>query len=138
MMARVGRLAGALLVQTGKDYFMVGDTKEPCDFTAAGFDPPGEIDFTKHRYIKLTSRLVVDIREPHLELELEGEALAKCLSERLLIERNGSVSERLWRMLFDPSGEHDLPADGAVNVTWLAEIPNEIWQVVRDAVLRCR
>lgn len=136
-MARVGRLAGALLLHTGKDYFMVGNTKEPCDFAAAGFDPPSNVDLAKCRYIKLMPRRDVEIRKPYLLLELEGEALAESLSERLLIERNGSVSERLWRMLFDPSGESGSSTDGTANARWLTEIPTEIWQIVRDGVLRC-
>ena len=34
-MARVGRLAGAILVESEKNYFLVGDLKQPCDFAAA-------------------------------------------------------------------------------------------------------
>ena len=38
--SRVGRLAGALLAETGGAYFLVGNLKRPCDFAAAGFEPP--------------------------------------------------------------------------------------------------
>jgi hypothetical protein len=136
-MARVGRLAGAILVHTGGDYFLVGNTKEPCDFVATGFDHPGEFDIAKRRYIKLKPRRAVEVREPYLELELEGEPLAEALGERLLIDRNGSVSERLWRLLFDPSDEDEAPADGIVNARWLTEMPVVLWTIVRDTVLRC-
>lgn len=137
MMARVGRLAGALLAETGGEFFLVGNTKEPCDFEAAGFESPGEIDALERRYIRLAPRRAVELAAPYLRLELEGEALAALLAERLLIERNASVSDRLWRLLMDPSGQDELPEDEAVDARWLAEIPAPIWEIVRDTVLRC-
>ncbi len=137
MMARVGRLAGALLAETGGEFFLVGNTKEPCDFEAAGFESPGEIDALERRYIRLAPRRAVELAAPHLRLDLEGEALAVLLAERLLIERNASVSDRLWRLLIDPSGQEELPQDEAVDARWLAEIPAPIWGIVRDTVLRC-
>ena len=137
MMARVGRLAGALLAETGGEFFLVGNTKEPCDFEAAGFESPGEIDALERRYIRLAPRRAVELAAPYLRLDLEGEALAVLLAERLLIERNASVSDRLWRLLMDPSGQEELPEDDGVDVQWLAEIPAPIWGIVRDTVLRC-
>ena len=136
-MARVGRLAGALLAETGGEFFLVGNTKEPCDFEAAGFESPGEIDALERRYIRLAPRRAVELAAPYLRLDLEGEALAALLAERLLIERNASVSDRLWRLLIDPSGQEELPEDEAVDARWLAEIPAPIWGIVRDTVLRC-
>ena len=49
-MARVGRLAGALLAETEGRYFLVGNTKEPCDFRALGVEPPPEIDALKRPF----------------------------------------------------------------------------------------
>jgi hypothetical protein len=137
MMARVGRIAGAILAETGGEFFLVGNTKEPCDFEAAGFESPGEIDALERRYIRLAPRRAVELAAPYLRLELEGEALAALLAERLLIERNASVSDRLWRLLIDPSGQEEVPEDDAVDARWLAEIPAPIWGIVRDTVLRC-
>ena len=137
MMARVGRLAGAIVAETGGEFFLVGNTKEPCDFEAAGFESPGEIDALERRYIRLAPRRAVELAAPYLRLELEGEALAALLAERLLIERNASVSDRLWQLLIDPSGQEELPEDEAVDARWLAEIPAPIWGIVRDTVLRC-
>ena len=136
-MARVGRLAGALLAETGGEFFLVGNTKEPCDFEAAGFESPGEIDALEHHYVRLVPRRAVELAGPYLRLDLEGEAIAALLAERLLIERNASVSDRLWRLLIDPSGQEGLPEDEAVDARWLAEIPVPIWGIVRDTVLRC-
>jgi len=136
-MARVGRLAGAILAESAGEFFLVGDTKEPCDFNAAGFEPPGEIDALKLRYIRLVPRRAVELAAPYLTLELEGEALAAMLAERLLIERNASVSERLWRLLIDPEGLDEPPEGEAVDARWLAGIPAPIWSIVRDTVLRC-
>ncbi len=137
MMARAGRLAGAILAETGGKFFLIGNTKEPCDFEAAGFEPPGEIDALKQPYIRLSARRSIEISPPCITLDLEGEALAAVLAERLLIERNGSVSDRLWRLLMDPSGQEDFPEDQVAYVRWLGEIPSPIWGIVRDAVLRC-
>ena len=136
-MARVGRLAGAILAETGGKFFLIGNIKEPCDFSAAGFEPPGEIDALKRPYIRLSARRPIEINPPCLTLDVAGETLAATLAQRLLIERNGSVSERLWRMLMDPSGEGEFPRDEAVDARWLGEIPAPIWDIVRDTVLRC-
>jgi hypothetical protein len=137
MMARVGRLAGAILAETGGEFFLVGNTKEPCDFEAAGFESPGEIDALERRYIRLAPRRAVELAAPYLRLELEGEELAALLAERLLIARNASVSDRLWQLLMDPSGQEEVPEDDAVDARWLSEIPAPIWGIVRDTVLRC-
>jgi hypothetical protein len=137
MMARVGRLAGAILAQTGDEFFLVGNTKEPCDFHAAGFESPGETDARNQSYVRLVPRRPVELAAPYLTFELEGERLAAMLEDRLLIERNRSVSERLWRLVMDPEG-HDDPLQGkAVDARWLAGIPAPIWRIVRDTVLRC-
>jgi hypothetical protein len=136
-MARVGRLAGAILAETGGEFFLVGNTKEPCDFEAAGFESPGEIDALERRYIRLAPRRAVELAAPYLRLELEGEELAALLAERLLIARNASVSDRLWQLLMDPSGQEEVPEDDAVDARWLSEIPAPIWGIVRDTVLRC-
>jgi hypothetical protein len=136
-MACVGRLAGAVLAQTGNDYFLVGNTKEPCDFKAAGFEPPCEVDAVKCRYIRLKAQRTIAMSSPLLKVRLEGKALAEALAERLLIERNGSVSERLWRLLLDPDGNEAPVASDEVDAQWLVEIPLAIWEIVRDTVLRC-
>jgi hypothetical protein len=135
-MARVGRLAGAILAETAGEFFLVGNLKEPCDFAAAGFQAPKEVDAVKRPYIKLVAKHQVAVTGPYLTIDCEGEALARLLAERLVIERNGSVSERLWRLITDPGGREEVP-DEPVNARWLAEMPAEIWQIVRDTVLRC-
>jgi hypothetical protein len=136
MMARVSRLAGAILAETVGEFFLVGNLKEPCDFAAAGFQAPIEVDAMKRPYVKLAAKHQVAVTGPYLIIDCEGEALARMLAERLVIERNGSVSERLWRLITDPCGREEVP-DGPLNVRWLAEMPSEIWQIVRDTVLRC-
>ncbi len=136
-MARVARLAGALLIETCNNYFLVGNTKEPCDFKAAGFDHPGELDRSRHCYLKLQPRRAIELSKPYLTLNVEGEQLAALVAERLLIERNAFVSERLWRLLLNPSGEEESVRAESVDVGWLGEIPAPVWAIVRDTVLRC-
>jgi hypothetical protein len=135
-MARVGRLAGALLVETRGDFFLVGNTKEPCDWAAHGFEAPPKIDATERPWLRLEQVAEASVAGPHLVLELEGEALAQELARRMLIERNGSVSDRLWRLALGVDDEDDVPSEG-FSARWLVEVPEPVWRVVRDAVLRC-
>lgn len=133
-MARVGRLAGALLAETLDGYYLVGDTKMPCDWAAAGFERPVD---EKRPYVRLSRMGPVDLGKTWLTIPLEGEALAEVLVRSFVIERNGSVSERLWRLVTqngDPDGE---APDGPVDAKWLAEMPAGVWQIVRSTVLRC-
>lgn len=136
-MARVGRLAGALLAETEGAYYLIGNTKVPCDFRAAGFEPPGEIDALKTPYIRLTPLREVTLAPPVLLLDVEGEELARRLARRFLIERNGSVSDRLWRLVWSPEDPLEEPGPEERDARWLGEIPDPIWQLVRDTVLRC-
>jgi hypothetical protein len=140
-MARIGRLAGALLAETGGAYFLVGNTKEPCDWAAAGFDPPA-VDPSAAPFVKLVARGAVALSTPHLTMPLEGEPLACALAQRFLVERNGSVSERLWRLVVNKGVPDDDLAEAhtppsSVEANWLAEIPAPLWTIVRDTVLRC-
>jgi len=66
-----------------------------------------------------------------LRVSLTGEAAARTIAERLTVPRNGSVSERLWRLVADEAEE------GEIAATWLCEMPTQVWDVVRDAVLKC-
>jgi hypothetical protein len=130
-------MAGAILAETRGECFLVGNLKEPCDFEKQGFEKPAEMDAVKHPYVRLTTKRELSLFGPFLLVDCEGESLARLLAERFVIERNGSISERLWRLVTDPSGEEEpLPKEG-LSCQWLVEVPKEIWQVVRDSVLRC-
>jgi hypothetical protein len=72
-----------------------------------------------------------------LTVDVEGEALARLLVDRFVIERNGSVSDRLWRLVTDPTRENRAVLDGSIDARWLGEIPTEIWHMVRETVLKC-
>jgi hypothetical protein len=137
-MAKVFRLAGAIVASTNDDYFLVGNTKAPCDWTAAGFERPVEIDATKHPYVRLSRAGEVTMAPPILTMDIEGEELARCLAQRFIIERNGSVSDRLWRLVVspdDPLEEREVPT--SIDARWLGQIPSAIWSVVKSTVLRC-
>jgi hypothetical protein len=131
-------LAGAIVAASNGEYFLVGNTKEPCDFAAHGFGALVEWDATKRPVVPLASAGAPTLGGAFLELDLEGEPLARALADRFLIERNGSVSERLWRLVLaggDPEAEP--PADGPVDARWLGAMPGAVWQRVRESVLRC-
>jgi len=136
-MARVGRLAGAILAATENRFFLVGNPKGPCDFAAAGFEDPGAIDALVHPFVELHARRTIEITSPALEIAIEGDRLAELLAERFLIARNGSVSDRLWRLVLDPEASGEDPRAAIVDARWLGEIPDPVWRIVRDGVLRC-
>ena len=149
-MARVGRLAGAILAETSGDYYLVGNPKQPCDWRAAGFERPIEIDARVAPVVRLARCGAPALAAPVLELDVEGEPLARLLADAFVIARTGSVSERLWRLVigqFDDADAADV-ADGAddandthrpavIAARWLGEIPPAVWRIVRDTVLRC-
>jgi hypothetical protein len=138
-MTRAFRLAGAIVAQSGEDYFQIGVTKEPCDYAGAGFERPESEPtsppwFVRLRAVEVRARLA----PPWLELSVGGEELAHALAERFVIERNGSVSERLWRLVLsggDPDADDELGE--RVDARWLGEMPAPIWQMIRNTVLRC-
>ena len=132
-MASISRLGGAILCKTGDAFYLVGNLKEPCDFAAVGFEPPaGEIDAVQQPYVRLSPTRAISLAAPLLKVELEGEALPRVLAERLVIQRNGSVSDRLWRVIV-----HGQDGAGEIDARWLTETPTHIWQIVRDAILKC-
>lgn len=135
-MATVARIAGALLAETHGRYYLVGNTKEPCDWQAAGFVAPGRIDALETPFQPLTPLGEVRLAGVRLHLEVEGEGLPRLLAERLVIKRNGSVSERLWNLIVG-AGPDGQPPEAARDVRWLGELPPQVWAVVQDTVLRC-
>jgi hypothetical protein len=140
-MATVGRLAGGVLAQSGQVHYFVGNPKEPCDWAAAGFEPPGEIDALVRPYVRLSATRSIQIATPCLQLslspELAGEALPRLLSASFAIERTGMISERLWRLVIGESDELECPPGAVIDASWLVTVPPAIWAIVRDGVLRC-
>ena len=133
-MAHVGRLAGALLVQTEGDFWLVGNTKEPCEWRTHGFEQPAEVDHTVQPYLRLRRIGEANVGEPYVVVDAEGEQVARELARRLLVERNASVSERLWRLVL---GTDEGAVAGEIPAPWLIEVPEPVWRIVRDVVLRC-
>jgi hypothetical protein len=75
---------------------------------------------------------------PWLTLTLEGGPLLAALTERLVIERNGSVSDRLWRLILSADPDADPPPpDAVIDARWLGEMPGHLWRLVRETVLKC-
>jgi hypothetical protein len=138
--AYVGRLAGAILLQHSEQMFLIGNTKQPCDWTASGVAQPAEIDALKRPFLALAPLRSTEVPKPRLSIAVgEGqvpEALAQSLADRLLIARNGSVSDRLWRLLLQEGDDPESLAE-EVDATWLVEMPAHIWNMVRETVLRC-
>ncbi len=137
-MSRVSRIAGAILAESCGQYFLVGNTKAPCDWAKAGFEAPPAIDALAQPFIRLTRVGPVEIAAPWLEVDAEGDPLARLLAERFLIARNGSVSDRLWRLVLQRGdAEAELGPEQAIDARWLTHLPPGVWQIVRDSILRC-
>lgn len=136
-MSRVGRLGGALLVETSGEFYLVGNTKVPVAYAEHGFEKPALVDAMVNPFIRLAKCGEPRVAAPFLELAVEGEALAQLLAERLLIERNASVSDRLWRLLLNPAAPQETIDGESVDVTWFGQMPKQVWDVVRDTVLKC-
>jgi hypothetical protein len=117
-MARIGRWMGAIVVESGGAQWLVGNPKEPCAEVPDALEAPYVRALPAS--VPLTGALAID--------DGDGEALARTVAARLVIQRNGSVSERLWRLV---SG------DGATRLQWLVDVPAPVWEIVRDTVLRC-
>ena len=135
MIARVGRLAGAILFECSGRYFLIGNTKGPCDWQRKGFQSPARIDANTCPVLPLESLMPVEIEFPRLFVEVSAdqsaEDIATILAKRFLIARNASVSDRLWTLIVGEDENTELEA------TWLLDMPEHIWQVVRDTVLKC-
>jgi hypothetical protein len=118
MSARIGRYCGALVVEQDGAQVLVGNPKEPCALVPETLEAP----FCK----PLAERVPLNgcvLRVGRIE--------PAALSERLVIQRNGSVSERLWRLVTNQQSSGELDAQ------WLVDMPAHVWDVVRDTVLRC-
>lgn len=139
--ARLSRLAGALLLAGHGSWFLIGNTKEPCDWAAVGFERPAEGDPAALRVRRLQPLgNQPSLGSATLSIQINGqpfESIAETLADRLLIRRNSSFSERLWRIVTGASDEHPtaLPADA--DVTWLIAMPERVWEIVRDTALKC-
>lgn len=133
-MAEISRLAGAILVASDSVYFLVGQLKEPCNFLEYGFKDPGEIKAPGIPYVKL--EVISDNKIPKKEILTmsgNGEDLANKLADIFMITRNGSISERIWDLVCEYSQKNEGKIDG----NWASETPVEIWDIVRDSILRC-
>jgi len=118
-------------------WFLVGDTKVPCDWTAAGFASPSpERDVIRQRYVQLEVRGAPVLTGTTLSIALEGEEAARAIGERLTVSRNGSVSERLWALIIGDE-EVESPSGRTIPCAWLCETPAAVWNVVREVVLKC-
>lgn len=133
-MAQVGRLAGSIIAITGEDYYLVGDSKGPCDFTQFGFAQPVLRQVLHEPYVLLQKIGEVRLEADRLFMSLEGESLAQLLVDVFMIMRNGSISERLWRLCLSHCQQN---AEGLWDADWLKNTPSGIWDIVRDVVLRC-
>jgi hypothetical protein len=117
-MARIGRWMGAIVVESGGAHWLVGNPKEPCAEVPDALEPPYVRALAAP--VPLGGALALD--------DGDGETVARAVAQKLVIQRNGSVSERLWRLV---------TSEGQSRAQWIIDIPAPVWEIVRDTVLRC-
>ena len=134
-MAQIARLAGALLAHTDGRYYLIGNTRKPCDFAQAGFQVPSEpLGSSKRPSIELKAIAPVPLEPTVISVNLEGSALMQLLVERML-EADGAVSDELWALIIGESEDTpDVP--GELEAEWFVQMPKRVWDAVRDSVLR--
>jgi hypothetical protein len=140
MTANVSRLAGAILLERDGEFFLIGNTKTPCDWNAEGFVAPAEVDAIKQPVLPIASNDNSTPVSPILTVrdsELSSEAIAQILANRFLIRRNGSVSERLWRIIIGENDESTATPELPIRVDWLISMPSHVWEIVRETALKC-
>ncbi len=134
-LSTVARLAGAIIAETNGEYYLVGALKEPCDFAGCGFAAPAESGPNQpvpYRKLNVVGDVALEEGD-FLEMETQGEALAQLLFKRFVILRNHSVSDRLWRVVTCQKDQN-----GKTDARWLEHMPDEIWEIVRENILKCR
>jgi hypothetical protein len=120
-MARIGRYAGSIVVEHEGKQILVGNPKEPCA-VADTLAEPWTLPLADELPL---SGCVLTVEHDDLA------ALARLVADKLVIARNGSVSERLWRVVTNQQ------ASGELRAQWLVEIPQPVWNLVREAMLKC-
>lgn len=134
------RVKGGLVCHSQDSMFFIGHPKEPCRFEELGFADPGEITAPSPAWVKLSPAgdslpTLSDFTERALMSDtLAPEELADKLAEIFMIQRNGSISERLWGLMAEHSPR---TATGEIDGRWLSDTPIEVWDIVRDQMLRC-
>lgn len=134
-LSTVARLAGAIIAETNGEYYLVGELKEPCDFAQRGFAAPAESGSNQpvpYRKLNVVGDVALEEGD-FLEMETQGEPLAQLLFKRFVILRNHSVSDRLWRVVTCRKDQN-----GKTDARWLEHMPDEVWEIVRENVLKCR
>lgn len=140
MTAHISRIAGAILLEDKDQFFLVGNTKTPCDWQAEGFESPTEIDAVKQPVLQLIANGNKKSTDPVLiasTTEISTETLAQTFADRFLIRRNGSVSDRLWRIVTGENDDSAAPAKFPIQADWLVTMPSSVWEIVRDTALKC-
>ncbi len=161
-MVWIGRIAGAILAHDNNHFFLIGSLKEPCDFQKLGLEDPEQakqgFDPLTQLYCQLksivedmhcgnfwdildkNSSLSEAIGEKILFMKYGSKEINPTLARSFLIRRNSSVSERLWDLVLSCSNSYTKKIyqnKEVYDASWLEQTPNEIWEIVREQVLRC-
>ena len=137
-MLKIGRCAGTLLVEIEDKFYIIGETKEPFDFTSMGLSNPQALGESPIRLLEQ-----IDTTNPwetascHYIIHQTDQPFQEYLdrlSEIFIIRRNSMISERIWELVArieEPIPEDFWPAG------WLFDSPEMVWDIVRDTMLRC-
>ena len=134
-LAFLGRLGGAMLVQSANEYYLIGKPKQPVDFSEYGFEAPGEYENFTQLTVEDAAK-TADIKYDMLSSVSAGE-FALAIYQRFAIYRNSSISERLVSYVTSKSQRVAHNGGEFTDVRWLAAMPQESWEIIRDSLLKC-
>ncbi len=130
----LGWMEGALLYFDGKQYFQIGEFKTPCDLSKKGFK---ELEIYKDGIVRELKK-VNDVKNDFEFLcEGGGIEMAFNLYEKWAILRNKSISKRVGRLVKEKSNKVLLNQQSYHDIRWLCQMPKEIWEMVREELLKC-
>ena len=129
-LSTLGLFHGVLWFEDKKDTYLIGDFKEPVSLEEHGLSIIEETGSVKK--IKGTSKV-----QPLFLWEGKGLDAASDIYKKLIIYRNDSVSMRLQDVLKESSEKVAFNGDALFDTRWLANMPQNVWDCVRETKLKC-
>ena len=129
-LSTLGLFHGVLWFEDKEDTFLIGDFKEPVSLEEHGLSIIEETGSVKK--IKGTSKV-----KPLFLWEGKGIEAASDIYKKLIIYRNDSVSMRLQDVLKESSERVDFNGGPIFDVRWLSNMPQNVWDCVRETKLKC-
>ena len=129
-------LEGSLLFFDGEKYYQIGEFKNPCDLSEYGFLESEIYQPGKVKELKKVSE-GNQKTTPIILTQGKGVDAAFDLYEKYAITRNHSISKRIIRSLEENSSKVLYKGQVLTDARWLAGMPKQLWENVREGLLQC-